>query len=298
MRPLILIVAALASLAACRTRPVELTGPEPIPDLSFPDFTVPPDFAPPADLTVPFVCRNVYVVDSNGTVFAFDTDARMFIHAIDLHCEPGAQNANSMSISRDGFAYLNYADGNLFRADLRTGGCIKTAFNPDPNGFKTFGMGFVADFAGAGTDTLYIASTSMPQQLGVIDFPAFTARTVAPINGNPELTGTADGQLWGFFPDAVNPRIAQIDRQTGAESNEIALPKLAGTPSAWAFAFWGGSFWVFLQRSSTPTGPGDASTVVYRVDRATGFEETVIPNSGHNTVGAGVSACAPTGLDH
>jgi hypothetical protein len=55
--------------------------------------------------------------------------------------------------------------------------------------------------------------------------------------------------------------------------------------SAWAFAFWGGDFWLF-------TAPGVAS----RVDRyrpSDGSTVTMKSNVGFNIVGAGVSTCAP-----
>jgi hypothetical protein len=56
---------------------------------------------------------------------------------------------------------------------------------------------------------------------------------------------------------------------------------------AWAFAFWGGDFWIFLQRSQ------DTSTTVYRFVTATQTLSTVIANTGRTIVGAGVSTCAP-----
>jgi hypothetical protein len=105
--------------------------------------------------------------------------------------------------------------------------------------------------------------------------------------GRPELTGTGDANLWAFFPEASNPRISQIDKSTGAESGTIALPTLKGMPRAWAFAFWGGDYWVFLKKDSEQT------TTVYHVKGADGSVTSwKIPNL--SIVGAGVSTCAPT----
>ena len=64
------------------------------------------------------------------------------------------------------------------------------------------------------------------------------------VAGWPELTGTGDGELWGFFPDAVEPRVAQLDQSTGADLKTFPVPKLQGSPESWAFAHWGGRGWL------------------------------------------------------
>ena len=67
-----------------------------------------------------------------------------------------------------------------------------------------------------------------------------------------------------------------------------ALP--SGAAQAWAWAFWGARYYIFLQ------GQLDTSTQVYRFDPATGATERLVPNTGRRIVGAGVSTCAPTEL--
>ena len=58
-----------------------------------------------------------------------------------------------------------------------------------------------------------------------------------------------------------------------------------------AFAFWGGDFYIFLQRVN------DDSTNVYRLSRDFRVFETALGNTKRHIVGAGVSSCAPVGLD-
>ena len=58
---------------------------------------------------------------------------------------------------------------------------------------------------------------------------------------------------------------------------------------AFAFATWGGDFWVFIRTH----GMGH-STDVYRVT-STGHTTRVAVDTGMDVVGAGVSTCAPTG---
>ena len=55
----------------------------------------------------------------------------------------------------------------------------------------------------------------------------------------------------------------------------------------WAFAFYGGDFWVFLERMD------ESSTTVYQVDGTTGSITSSTPTLTRSIVGAGVSTCAP-----
>jgi hypothetical protein len=163
-------------------------------------------------------------------------------------------------------------------------------------GFETFGMGFVSNAPGSEMETLYIAGgarnplTGMPNgpiRLGTLGTMSLTISPLGTVTGNPELTGTGDAELWGFYPDVTPPKVAKLDKSTGAELTTHPAPSLQGMPNSWAFAFWGGSFYLFLKKDM------DQSTVIYKMDRATGAVMPVVPNTGRNIVGAGVSTCAP-----
>jgi hypothetical protein len=54
--------------------------------------------------------------------------------------------------------------------------------------------------------------------------------------------------------------------------------------TGWAFAFWGGKFYLF----TAPTG----STIVTEFDPTT-LAQTTVASTGDIIVGAGVSTCAP-----
>jgi hypothetical protein len=92
--------------------------------------------------------------------------------------------------------------------------------------------------------------------------------------------------LWGFFPGSNSPTnfstLVRIDPATGATLETYTYKDMPTYGSNWAMKFWSGSFWIFLGNS------------IYRVDRTslTTFH-TVIANSSHAIVGAGVSTCAP-----
>ena len=105
----------------------------------------------------------------------------------------------------------------------------------------------------------------------------------APPLTNAELTGTGDGRLYAFHrPTDTTSAIAEIDKST---AKVIASDPLPGVEqgSAWAFAFWGGYFWLFTQPDKQR---------VTRYDPAT-KQITLVGGYTSPIVGAGVSTCAP-----
>jgi hypothetical protein len=245
--------------------------------------------------TCPDDAKLVYVVDQNNTLSRFDPITRTFADLGRLSC-PAAFLATpfSMSVDRDATAWVLYSSGELFKVSTETLACSPTTWSA-PSGVPQFGMGFSTDTAGGSTDTLFIAGGSSPTQttsaLHRVNPQTLGASPVGTVTGWPELTGTGSAELWGFFPTTPagggTPRIEQIDKTTGAGLRSFTLSQLAGEPAAWAFAFFGGDFYVFLMRSN------ELSTTVYQVDGTTGMIEGMTPAGGRTIVGAGVSTCAP-----
>ena len=120
----------------------------------------------------------------------------------------------------------------------------------------------------------------------------WTISGIGPVTGSPELTGTGLAELWGFFPDASPMAVRQIDKTNGGTLREIDVSVVDtsgfGGAQAWAFAFWGGRYYIFYQ------GLLDTSTSVWRVDPTTSAVDPVQMDIGYRIVGAGVSTCAPT----
>jgi hypothetical protein len=66
---------------------------------------------------------------------------------------------------------------------------------------------------------------------------------------------------------------------------------LGGQVRAWAFAQWGGKFYIFV---TTQQGIlGTLNSTVRSIDRASGVSMTLMENLPNIIVGAGVSTCAP-----
>jgi hypothetical protein len=126
--------------------------------------------------------------------------------------------------------------------------------------------------------------------LATLDTASWAVGGVASMPSQSELSGNADGELWGFLPLENPARLSQIDKVTGAELDRLSLPAFpdAGDIDAFAFATWGGEFWLFVREY----GMGQ-TTDAYRV-AADGVMSMPLRDSGMDIVGAGVSTCAPS----
>ncbi|MCW5804124.1 MAG: hypothetical protein KIT31_17255 [Deltaproteobacteria bacterium] len=234
----------------------------------------------------------IYVVDSNNTLSKFDPITKTFNDLGRLQC-PASFGATpfSMGIDRNATAWVLYSSGELFRVDTTSLACMKSPWTAQ-NGLQQFGMGFSTNAAGGTEDTLFVAGGSLgpissTSTLATIDVNSFNSQRVGTIQGSPELTGTGNAELWGFFPDAGGSKVAQLDKTSGNVIKTFPLNQLAGTPSAWAFAFHGGDFYIFLAKGS------EEFTTWYQLDGMTGQIKDQRATNNRTIVGAGVSTCAP-----
>jgi hypothetical protein len=235
----------------------------------------------------------IYTIDQhNYRLSRFDPSTKTFFDLGSLSCPASFGGTPfSMSVSRDGFAYVLYNNGELFKVPLgNITSCTKTSWAAQ-SGLRVFGMGFSTDEAGGSSETLYVGGGMTQMQssytLAKLNLATMTATSIGMQTQLPEMTGTGNAELWGFMPDATNARVVKFDKTNGAALTTFMLPSLAGTMTGYAFAHWGGDYWVFLIKNS------EASTTIYQVDGTTGTIEGTTPTSGRTIVGAGVSTCAP-----
>ncbi len=231
----------------------------------------------------------IYTVDEDGTFCSFDPTTLTFSVIGTLSC-PSVGSPFSMGVDQNAVAWVLYDTGEIFKVDTSNASCSSTSFAPGQDGLRTFGMSFMTD-ATTGADSLYVAGGSgmaaAPTTLATIAFPSLALSPVGSVAlGWPELTGTGDGQLWGYFPAVLSTTghslLAQLDPTSGAQLGTIPLPQLDSVGDQnFALKFYGGSFWLFL------------GTSVYEIQRSNGAFSTPMPNSGHAVVGAGDSTCVP-----
>jgi hypothetical protein len=241
----------------------------------------------------------VYVLSVENDLYSFAPDQKKFTKIGPLGCQTSL-TPNSMAIDRDAVAWVNYvsdddSQGQVFKVSTADASCAPTSIQLG-TGFTRLGMGFATDVAGGTAETLYIAGTSAMMMsnspgLARIDFAKNTFTPIGsftnPLKGqSAELTGTGDARLFGFFT-TTPVQVAEINKATGAIKSTKPLPQVQ-TPLAWAFSFWGGSFYLY-----TSPDPSVMSNVA-KYDPVSGtVDPEYMTNIGFIIVGAGVSTCAP-----
>ena len=234
----------------------------------------------------------VYLITEQNDLLSFYPPTLAFRLVGKVSCPGTSSVPFSMAVDRHGVAYSSFGDGQLFQVSTGNAACKATPFVPDQRGFSNFCMGYAG--LPDGGERLYVVDCSghaatNSQGLGWVDTSNFRLSFIGPFHpAEPscELTGTGDGRLFGF---CVKPNggssVVQIDPN---DARIVAENPLAvGQPNdGFAFAYWGGVFWIF-----TTASPGATSTVT-RWDPDT-LNEANVATYPAGIVGAGVSTCAP-----
>ena len=302
---LVLFAASMASMitvAACGARSglrVEETVADAGPDVAdAPDAPVPPDVVVPdcVDAGITYI----YLISTQDELIRFYPPDLSITTIGTISCPTSTTPSHpfSMAVDRKGIAYVLFDNGELFRVSTLTAICTPTSYIGAPALFPTaFGMGFSANKADQG-ETLFIAGTTnqgsgSPSRLGVINTESFAVSVGAELSqdiGAPELTGTGDSRLFGFAPsDPTAPHFAEIDKATSTVLSDNILDLQLNAIAGWAFAAWGGDFYIFTAEQSQ--GP---SSIHRYTPGGTLSPPLVKQLDGLNIVGAGVSTCAPS----
>jgi hypothetical protein len=234
---------------------------------------------------------NIYVLGQDKQFARFSPQTEMLTVMGTLNC-PGEDSFSttfSMSVDRQGIAWVLFQNGNIYHVDTKTLACTATGFQPCQNSFCTFGMGFVADAPNSDQETLYISGAyngSPGQGLAKLDTKTLKVIPVKDYDllagKDAELTGTGDARLFGYFQD-MPIRLAEIDKTNAHIITEASLNQIP-TGTSWAFAFWGGMFYIM------------SGTGIRKYDPKSTITTLINGNVGFNIVGAGVSTCAPTDI--
>lgn len=236
--------------------------------------------------------KSIFVVTDTDELLSFYPPTASFKKIGVLACPaPAGFHPFSMAVNRHATAYVLYGSsdsihgGRLYEVNTADASCKATSYVPRQDEFGKFGMGFATRGLGPEED-LYVASLS-GGILGKIeldnDFKLTASGMFKPLLAEAELTGTGDGRLYAFYdPAPSDTAVAEIAKESGAV---LGQDTLVGTTkgSAWAFATWGGYFWLFIN---------PAGQKVVRWDPET---KTALVVGGYSApiVGAGVSTCAP-----
>jgi hypothetical protein len=247
----------------------------------------------------------VYVVDSTNGLHSFNPATLAFATIGTLNCPTSSggfsltdPTPNSMGVDRSGTAWVNFDDGELFKVSTADATCTATSYVPSNNqDEQRWGMAFSSNTAGSTDETLFAVPNNGQSKgygLNSLNLTSLTLTSIGAFtDGLPgkaaELTGTGDGNLYGFFTTSPNATLAQIDKTSGATALADQVP-LDGvqTGDAFAFSFWGGDFWFY----TSPDGVS-SSVTQYKASSDKSIN-VVVADTGFAIVGAGVSTCAPT----
>ena len=223
--------------------------------------------------------KQIYVVATDKVLYRFYPDTLKFVRVGSLGC-PTTAGTFSMAIDRRGTAWVEYTDGAIFAVNTSNATCKPTAFRPGQTGFTTFGMGYAKNGDTPSGETLYLAGSG----LGSLDTKSFDIKFLGSLTfGRTELTGL-DTSLFAF--SVGSGVIAGLNKGTGA--TEVTYRTSAtDEQAAFAFAQWGGDFWLFT---------GSTTSTVTRYSPITDVSTVALTPSqtGMLIVGAGSSTCAPT----
>jgi hypothetical protein len=253
----------------------------------------------------------VYVLAADNSLWSFDPPSKTFTDLFTINCPtPNDGNVwapNSMAVDRNVVAWVNYVGtdpilqtdraGQIFKVDINSMSCEPTAAVNLPSAeWYRLGMGYSTDTSGGTSETLYVTGTGSQggasPGLGKIS-STNTLVTMGQFTGDSmltdrsaELTGTGDAKLYGFFT-TTPVRVAQLDTASGAVISDLPVSGVH-SPTAWAFSFWGGAFYLYT------SADGTTNSTVTRFDPTTKAVDPTYNLTAPNViVGAGVSTCAP-----
>jgi hypothetical protein len=221
--------------------------------------------------------KQIYVVATDKVLYRFYPDTLTFVRIGTLGC-PTTAGTFSMAIDRRGTAWVEYTDGRLYAVNTTNATCKPTAFVPGQTGVTNFGMGYAKNGDSANGETLYVAGSG----LAALDTKTFQLNFLGSLTfGRTELTGL-DTALYAF--SVGSGVVAGLNKATGATETTYRT-SATDADSAFAFAQWGGDFWLFT---------GNEHTTVTRYSPITDVSTVAVADTGMLIVGAGSSTCAPT----
>lgn len=235
----------------------------------------------------------VYVLGTDNFLYSFDPPAKKFVPIGPLGCNTQL-NPNSMAVDRNAVAWVNYVAGNnstgqIFKVSTKDATCEPTPTVQLNGGWVRMGMGYSSNGVDTKDETLFVSGTAgtglgkinASNQLNPIAKYSPIQFSLVP----SELTGTGDGRLYGYF--TTNPvQLGEIDKTSGAVINPKTITGLNNV-LAFAFSFWGGSFYLYASDGTNNTNVTKYDPVANTIDNA------YMIDVGFIIVGAGVSTCAP-----
>ncbi|MCA9581909.1 MAG: hypothetical protein KC416_08940 [Myxococcales bacterium] len=242
-------------------------------------------------------------VPAKAGFLRFEPDSGTVTMLGTLDC-PGTAGPFSMAVDRSGHAWALFVDGRIYRIRLADLQCEQTAYDSEWQKVGQFGMAYASESSGSPKEELFVAGTGREDSmykvphLGSLDTETFGIDVKGPLPVYGELTGNGLGEVWLFSGSATPYVVHELDKTTGASLRTFDVgaidPMLPSFGSGYAFAFWGGDYYIFFRSSNAVDQDPNATSNIWKLDPETGDVTLVKASIGHIVVGAGVSTCAPT----
>jgi hypothetical protein len=194
--------------------------------------------------TAPVVCGGglspkAYLLTDDGTFFDFDP-ATLAMHLVGTLPCPSSWPSR-LAVARDGSAFMDDTDGDLYRFDPKTLACTVTPYTGGQLGFDGYG-----GIALAPSDPrLFMLGNSAAPVLAVSDLEHYRLFPVGRIE--PSIDPTADLKVDAFgrmFALAENGTLTQLEPTTGAVLGQDDTG-LSGTEAVWALLSYEDALYFF-----------------------------------------------------
>lgn len=214
----------------------------------------------------------VYVTGQGSKLYSFDPQTLDFDLIGTFSC---LTTPTHMTIDRHGAAWV-VANGNIYKASTKDASCAPVPTWKSVMSFADFALTFVGTTDS--DDTLYLMNGS--GKLGSWNTTTGTFKNIKSTNVTyigGDMTSSGDGFLY-FADDTTNHTLYRMDPGSGSVLDQTATaPVGMGTQ---ALAFWGGTFYVFVNSAIYAHDP------VKKTTKAIGTAPL-------NVTGAGQSTCVP-----
>jgi hypothetical protein len=242
----------------------------------------------------------IFVLSQSAQLWKFFPETNNLLQLGQIGCDL-PPSTFSMAVDRLGFAWVQYADGQLRKVDVtNVANCSNPGYVANQQGVNNFGMAFVSNSAFDACDQIFGDQyTGIGEGPNAADFFRIDPMTLQIVKlgksnfGTAEVTGTGDGRVFLFAAKNPDTQLVEVDRANGSIITTIPLPgvKLGG---GWAFAFFAGDFYFFTDGGND--GKSEITHIDYDDSDMNGKQDitVVVNNAPLKVVGAGVSTCAPT----
>lgn len=251
----------------------------------------------------------IYLVDWEGRWYSFNplhgANEVQLIRTPD--CAPGDPWPEfdiflaGVAMNREDQAWVHYSSGEIFLTEpTNSTDCSLSAWVPGHENFDIFLMTFARNGPESTEETLFLMGGLYGEngdpgfgELAAVDPDTLAVTLLGPNPHDsilPELTATADGKLYAYYPGTLSHFVTELDKTDGSfvPNRRWDMEPFANHVYARAFAAWGGKFYLFVSEEDV----GGDNHIMLCLDPEDGSVETVIPSQPLGTItAAGSSTC-------